>query len=140
MRNLRCVLGLLLAAGCTDGINILIPPENPAAMVDVTGTYDYSGNLPPFSLFGTITFQQAGDAVQVVSTTYGNSNDRALMGQAAIVGNRLDIVLVPVNGDTNFSANVTFLFTEDGERFVVSFSDTNGDMGSIGSYEGERRP
>ena len=128
---------LFLLASCTD-VGVFIPPENPAAMVDVNGTYDYFGGSAQFGLLGTITFQQAGNTVQVVSTTYANAIDRSLMGAAELAGNRLDIVLVPVNGDMDFEAQVTFLF-EDGERFVVSFSDTNGDTGPLGSYQGARR-
>ena len=128
---------LFLLAGCTD--QGFFPSENPVAMVDVTGTYDFSGSGPQFGLFGTITFQQTGNTVQVVSTTYANSNDRPLMGVAELAGNRLDIVLVPVNGDMDFEAQVTFLFTEDSEGFSVSFSDTNGDTGPLGSYQGARR-
>ena len=129
---------LFLLAACTD-VGPFIPAENPAAMVDVNGTYDYSGSGPQFGLLGTITFQQAGNTVQVVSTTYANAIDRSLMGTAELAGNRLDIVLVPVNGDMDFEAQVTFLFTEDGEGFVVSFLDTNGDTGPLGSYQGARR-
>ncbi len=109
-------------------------------MVDVNGAYDYSGTGPQFGLFGTITFEQTGDTVRVTGTTYSNANDRSLMGEAGLAGNRLDIVLVPVNGDMDFEANVTFIFSEDSETFVASFSDTNGDTGPLGSYEGARRP
>lgn len=129
---------LILLAGCTDR-GTLFPVENPGAMVDVTGTYDFFGSGPQFGLFGTITFQQTGNTVQVVSTTYANSNDRPLMGVAELAGNRLDIMLVPVNGDMDFEAQVTFLFTEDSGGFVVSFLDTNGDSGPLGSYQGARR-
>ena len=128
---------LFLLAGCAD--QSLLPSENPGAMVDVNGAYDFFGSGPQFGLFGTITFQQTGNTVQVVSTTYANSNDRTLMGVAQLAGNRLDIELVPVNGDTDFAAQVTFLFTSDSEGFTVSFSDTNGDTGTLGSYQGTRR-
>ena len=77
--------------------------------------------------------------MRVTGTTYANNaNDRSLMGEADLAGNRLDIVLVPVNGDMDFEANVTFMFSEDSETFVASFSDTNGDMGPLGSYTGTR--
>ncbi|HEX5135492.1 MAG TPA: hypothetical protein VFY93_00840 [Planctomycetota bacterium] len=112
--------------------------ELPAAVVDVTGTYDYTGS-PGYFLRGTITFQQTGTTVVCTGTTYVNSNDRQLEGTATIVGNRLDITLVPINGDLDYEADVSFLFSPDGNQFCCGFSDTNFDTGPLGSYTGVRR-
>jgi hypothetical protein len=76
--------------------------------------------------------------VRITDTTYENSSDRRLEGEATLQGNRLDIQLVPQNGDTNYRADVLFLFSEDGNEFCVEFSDTNGDAGELGTYRGTR--
>jgi hypothetical protein len=104
----------------------------------VAGTYDYAGTFGHF-LRGTVTFEQAGEMVRVVNVTYENANDRPLVGEAMLEGDRLEIVLVPENGDTDFHADVTFVFSADGDNFSVAFSDTNGDTGILGSYLGTRR-
>jgi hypothetical protein len=76
-----------------------------------------------------------------VNTSYDNSSDRALESAfTPLHGNRLDIVLTPRNGDTNYRADVTFIFSDDGDTFCVEFSDTNGDTGGMGSYRGVRQP
>ncbi len=87
---------------------------------------------------GTITFAQEGDTVRVVNTTYDFGSDRALEGEAQLQGNTLLITLVPRNGDTDYRADVTFVFSGDGDEFCVSFSDTNGDAGELGSFVGVR--
>jgi hypothetical protein len=107
--------------------------------LDVTGVYRYQGDRSPFLLRGTITFEQTGDMVRVVDTTYDNANDRALEGLGTLVDNRLDIVLVPINGDLDYQAEITFLFSPDGATFCCGFSDTNDDAGPLGSYFGERQ-
>ena len=112
--------------------------QMPTAVVDVTGTYRYSG-APGHFLRGTITFAQTGTTVQCTGTTYDNAADRELEGEAMIDGNRLVITLVPINGDLDYSALVTFHFSPDGEEFCCSFDDTNGDVGSMGSYTGLRQ-
>jgi hypothetical protein len=120
-----------LLAGCT------CPPEIPTAKVDVSGTYSYSGDSI-FLLRGTITFEQEEDVVRVTGVTYENSRDRDLVGESVLRGNRLPITLVPKNGDTDYRADVTFLFSDDGETFCVEFSDTNGDAGGMGTYQGTK--
>jgi hypothetical protein len=112
--------------------------ELPAAVVDVTGTYRYTGT-PGHFLRGTITFVQAGTTVVCTGTTYDNANDRELEGTATIVGNRLDITLVPINGDLDYEADISFLFSPDGSQFCCAYSDTNLDMGPLGSYTGVRQ-
>lgn len=130
--------GLLAGAGCPGaGSQDPCPQEDFQASVNVAGTYRYFGTRP-FLLIGTITFEQEGDLVRVTDTTYENSGDRRLMGQATLQGNRLNILLVPQNGDTDYLADVTFLFSEDGNEFCVEFSDTNGDAGELGTYRGTR--
>lgn len=109
---------------------------NGEASIDVAGVYRYSS--PTFQLAGTITLEQEGEVVRVVNTTYDFEDDRALMGEARLQGNLLDITLVPINGDTDYRANVRFTFSLDGDRFCVEFSDTNGDSGEQGSYTGVR--
>jgi hypothetical protein len=145
----RPVLVVLAAAAAISGMSILAcignplpdggdcPAENPAAAVNaVAGTYRYSGdNL--FLLRGTITFEQQNNMVRVTDTTYENSSDRRLRSEfTALQGNKLVAVLTPINGDTDYRADVTFLFSEDGRRFCVAFSDTNGDTGDMGTYVG----
>lgn len=112
--------------------------ELPAALVDVTGTYRYTGS-PGHFLRGTITFVQTGTTVFCTGTTYDNANDRELEGTATIVGNRLDITLVPKNGDLDYEADITFLFSPDGDEFCCGYSDTNNDTGPLGSYTGVRQ-
>jgi hypothetical protein len=112
--------------------------ELPAAVVDVTGTYQYTGT-PGHFLRGTITFVQTGTTVVCTGTTYENSGDRELEGTATIVGNRLDMTLVPTNGDLDYEAEVTFLFSPDGNQFCCGYSDTNDDTGPLGSYTGVRQ-
>ncbi|HOB73395.1 MAG TPA: hypothetical protein PKG54_02615 [Phycisphaerae bacterium] len=144
-RTYRCLVGsglliatlpLLAGSGCP-AQQEPCPEENSAAVVNVAGVYRYFGTRP-FLLIGTITFEQEGDLVRVTDTTYENSNDRRLMGEAVLQGNRLEIQLVPQNGDTNYRADVLFLFSEDGNEFCVEFSDTNGDAGDLGTYRGTR--
>ena len=116
-------------------------PAQGGAVPLVEGTYDYRGFAPPlpYALRGTIAFEQVGDLVRVTNVTYANSFDRPLVGEANLVGDRLDIVLVPENGDTNFQADVTFIFSADRNTFEVAFSDTNGDSGNLGDYVGTKR-
>ena len=135
-------LGLLGSMACTR------TPERPecppvidaGASVVVNGTYRYAS--PIFALRGTIDFAQQGELVQVTDTRYDNApRDRSVVGTAALAGNRLDIRLVPKNGDTDYTANVSFVFTEGGRRFCVpQFSDTNGDTGGDGSFFGLASP
>jgi len=133
----------LLFAAC-DSSDGSAPPavvwdceELPLAVVDVNGVYRYSGP-GAYRLRGTITFEQVGATVRVIGTTYDNANDRELEGEGTIVGNRLDIVLVPINGDVDYSADITFHFSPDGNEFCCAFSDTNDDTGPMGSYIGVR--
>jgi hypothetical protein len=136
MRSAPIVLLLGLLAGC---------PSDPAAPAPagvgpprVAGTFRYQGSAVEFLLRGSITFEQEDDRVRVVEVTYDNSNDRALVGEGVLHENVLDIVLVPENGDTDFEADCKFVFSADGSRFDVEFSDTNGDAGPLGSYVGNR--
>ena len=76
--------------------------------------------------------------VRVTDTTYENAFDRALEGEGTLESNRLAITLVPKNGETDYSAEVLFLFGEDGETFCVEFDDSNGDTGPMGTYRGRR--
>lgn len=103
------------------------------------GIYDFMGSSAPFGLRGTITFEQDMDVVRVLTTTYANSADRSLKGEATIVGDTLTIDLVPVNGQMDFSAACVFVFSADRATFEVQFDDTNGDNGPLGSYVGQRR-
>ncbi len=125
---LACVNGPMGSSDC--------PAEDPIAQVDVAGTWRYSG-ADIFKLRGTITFEQQGSQVRVTDTTYDNSGDRRLQSEfTPLQGNKLVIVLTPKNGDTDYRADVTFLFRPDGDRFCVEFSDTNGDSGPMGTYTG----
>ena len=107
--------------------------RTPDASVDVGGTYRYAG-----ALRGTIRLEQTGGTARIVNTTYENANDRPLVGTGSLAGNVFDVRLVPENGDTDYEAEVTFVFAEGGDTFCVEFSDTNGDRGPLGSYTGRR--
>jgi hypothetical protein len=142
MRSRIAVLALLLAA-CNSSDDapagaVWACEELPAAVVDVTGIYRYTGT-PGHFLRGTITFVQTGTTVVCTGTTYDNAADRELEGTATIVGNRLDITLVPINGDLDYEADITFLFSPDGNEFCCGYSDTNLDTGPLGSYTGVRQ-
>jgi len=115
----------------------LCPGPDAGALVTVAGIYRYEGDSP-FLLRGTITFEQDGDTVRVTRVTYENSADRPLVGEGTLHGNRLDIGLVPENGDPDYHAQVSFLFGADGATFCVEFADTNGDTGPMGTYTGRR--
>ncbi|MEE9298187.1 MAG: hypothetical protein V3V29_04045 [Acidimicrobiia bacterium] len=105
----------------------------------MSGTYQFVGEEIPNTMKGTITFEQEGDLVRVTGTTYENNPSRELKGEATIKGRRLEIVLVPINDDPTYEAEVLFIFSEDGNTFEVSFTDTNGDEGDMGSYTGVRQ-
>ena len=107
--------------------------------LDVSGTYQFVGEEVPNTMTGTITFQQEEDLVRVTGTKYENNPSRELKGEATIKGTRLEIVLVPINDDPTYEAEVLFIFSEDGDTFEVSFTDTNGDEGDMGSYTGVRQ-
>jgi len=129
----------LLACGGAgpDAATAPCAPEDPGAAVAVAGIFRYEG-ASPFLLRGTITFEQSGDTVRVTSVTYENSADRPLVGEGTLSGNRLDIELVPENGDPDYHALVTFLFGDGGSTFCVGFADSNGDAGTQGTYTGAR--
>lgn len=113
--------------------------EDPSASPNVAGTYRYASSRG-FALTGTIVFAQTGRHVEVLETTYDNADERPLEGAATLAGNRLDITLVPVNGDTDYDARVGFLFDAATSAFCVTgFTDSNGDSGGAASYLGERQ-
>lgn len=133
-----------MVVGCAgDGLPKRTPPVEcsevaPDATPRVAGLFDYASQVSP--VYGTIRFEQTGDEVRVTDTTYANANDRALEGTGALEGNRLRIVLAPKNGDTDYEAEVDFVFAEDGDTFcLLAFTDTNGDEGGPGSHYGRRR-
>ncbi len=134
--------GALFVAGCGSGGSgggDACPVDSPLTAVNVAGTFEYGqGLVGPYTLRGTISFTQSSADVNVTGTTYENANDRDLIGQGTLVGNRLDITLVPKNGDPDYSAEVTFLFGDGGATFCVAFTDTNNDAGPMGSYRGSR--
>ena len=112
------------------------PAEDPSAMINVNGFYQYTGDSL-LKLRGSITFEQQGNMVRITDTTYDNSGDRRLKSDLfALQGNKLVASLVPQNGDTDYRADVTFIFSEDAQRFCVEFNDTNGDSGRLGTYTG----
>ena len=131
-------MSVLMLLGCNRGPLLPCVDEDVSAGINVIGTFDYSGSWG-FPLSGTITFEQDGDVVRVVDTTYDVGNDRRLMGEGTLVGNVLEITLVPQNGDTDYRADITFVFGSQGRDFCVLFSDTNGDAGDLGSYRGVRQ-
>jgi hypothetical protein len=115
-----------------------VAPTTDLSTLDVSGTYQFVGEVPN-TMKGTITFEQEGDLVRVTGTKYENNASRELKGEATIKGTRLEIVLVPINDDPTYEAEVLFIFSEDGDTFEVSFMDTNGDEGDMGSYTGVRQ-
>jgi hypothetical protein len=137
MRFAPVLLLALLLAGCSS--DPAAPAPAVIGMPQVAGLFRYQGGATGFFLRGSITFEQEDDLVRVVAVTYDNANDRPLVGEAVLHGNVLDIVLVPENGDLDFEADCQFVFSADGSRFEVEFSDTNGDNGPLGSYVGTRQ-
>ena len=126
-----------LAMGCAPGPTC--GPEDPSASPNVAGTYRYA-SAHGYALTGTIVFAQTERQVQVLETTYDNADDRPLKGATALVGNRLDITLTPLNGDTDYDARVGFLFDAATSAFCVTgFTDSNGDFGGAASFHGERQ-
>lgn len=133
---------MMAAAGCDS-----TPPPapfacakaDPAAAVDVGGRFRYASNYRDFWMRGTILLAQTGKMVEVTETVYDNADDRPLKGAAELQGNRLDVSLVPINGDTNYRAEVSFTFGAGGANWcLLMFSDTNGDTGGLASYYGFR--
>ena len=116
-----------------------VTPTTGLSTLDVSGTYQFVGEELPNTMKGTITFEQEGDLVRVTGTKYENNPSRELKGEATINGTRLEIVLGPINDDPTYEAEVLFIFSEDGDTFEVSFTDTNGDEGDMGSYTGVRQ-
>ncbi len=114
------------------------PPADPDVEVAVAGVYGYYSQV--FALSGTITFAQQGNRVSVLETTYDGADDRSLLGEAELAGNRLDMTLTPANGDTDYSADVSLIFDDGGASFCLAqFSDTNDDAGGEGTYRGRQR-
>ena len=140
--SLVFVGGFFGLMSCTLDLSGPCVEENRPTEIDVSGVFRYRvGDPLDFSipmLSGTITFTQDGDTVRVVDTTYDFAQDRALEGEAQLEGNKLVIRLVPKNGDTDYIADIIFLFSEDGSEFCVEFSDTNDDTGALGSFVGAR--
>jgi hypothetical protein len=144
MSRFIVLAGLLLClpAACTQGDgyapSTCPAPVDAGAAVGPSGVYRYASSV--FVLRGTITFASEGSVVRVTDTSYDNApRDRALGGRATLAGNRLDIKLTPTNGDTNYTADLAFVFTDEGRRFcVLGFSDTNGDVGGDASFFGQR--
>jgi hypothetical protein len=134
---LRLGLPAACLLACTEAQPALepCPPRDAAAAPDIDGVYRYRS--PIFALRGTITFARQGDRVSVLDTTYDNAADRALIGQAPLQGNFAAFTLAPSNGDTDYQAEVDFVF-EDGAFCVTRFSDSNDDVGAEGSYRGTR--
>lgn len=131
---------ILVACASSDSARVKLPTcpaHDSSARPSVAGTFRYSSLR--FGLSGTIVFEQQGESVRVVDTSYDQHDDRPLEGESALEGNQLDILLVPKNGDTDYSAQVRILFDESGDSFcLASFSDTNGDQGGEGTYTGSR--
>lgn len=139
------VLLCALQSACTPLNNQPCPEVNETAEVSVFGVYRYFGggmnelSGMSFRLSGTITFVSEEGLVRVTDTTYDFAGLRRLQSEpAAMQGNRLRLLLTPQNGDEDYRADVEFVFSEDGSRFCVGFSDTNNDMGGLGSFAGNR--
>lgn len=136
----RAVIASVAVSACQGGDAPRLPdcPAHvPGAPPAATGTFRYSSVL--FGLEGTITFEQTPTVLSVLDTTYDHADDRALSGDGTWDGNIATVALAPRNGDTDYSASVTFSFSADGNEFcVVEFSDSNGDAGGEGTYVGVR--
>ncbi len=156
MAFVASVVTAVVAAGMLIGANCAIlplappdasnnPPENPEAVINVAGTFRYTGQGESatgatFVLSGTITFEQQGNQVRISDSTYDFAGLRPVAGDfTELQGNRLVAVLTPINGDTDYVADVTFIFTADGNEFSVGYQDTSGDHGELGSFRGVRQ-
>jgi hypothetical protein len=113
------------------------PELDEEAAPAVAGTFHYESLV--LGLSGTIVFEQDGQQVRVIDTTYDQDEARALVGEAPLTGNHLNVVLTPKNGDTDYSARVRLAFDAAGDEFcLLSFTDTNDDVGGEGYYTGSR--
>jgi hypothetical protein len=131
--------GSLGGCGSSPATPLTCAAPDSAAQVQVGGSYQYASSSHKFHLRGTITFAQTDAVVEVTDTFYENARDRALGGVGELRGNRYDVGLVPLNGETNYRAEVSFVFGDGGRNFcLLGFSDTNGDKGGLGSYYGFR--
>lgn len=132
-------LSLVVGCGGEPATPFPCATPDPAAQVEVNGAYRYSSSSSRYHLRGTITFAQAGSRVEVTDTHYDNARDRAVGGAADLLGNRYDVTMTPLNGDTNYTAQVSFVFGDGGKNFcLLGFTDTNGDTGGLASYFGFR--
>ncbi len=138
--------GAVAAAGCTPQTLVEdCADEREDATIDVAGVFRYAGNgvnadtEGSFNLSGTITFEQQDNMVRVTDTTYDSGGLRRLESEFAdLRGNELFLALTPINGDTDYEAEVKFVFSEDGNEFCVEFTDANSDQGTLGSFTGVR--
>jgi hypothetical protein len=114
--------------------------EDPAATVNAAGVYRYAGegtNVSGYSflLSGTVTLEQDGNLIRVADCTYDSPGLRPIESEwTPLEGNKAAMKLVPRNGDTDYVADVTFIFNDGGGEFCVAYMDTNGDMGDMGSF------
>jgi len=149
--TIRAFLGLLaclmLAGGCVMDVAVesCATEDENAPVLQVGGTYRYSGtgvnanSGQTFRLSGTVTLEQSGNMVRVSDSTYDNINLRPVESTfAELDGNRLFLLMTPINGDEDYMAAVKFVFNEEGTEFCVEYQDTNSDMGELGSFRGER--
>lgn len=123
------IFGILNFAG-RDLSDVAAAPDGPVP--DVSGTFEWLAEISganTYTITGLIAFEQEGTRVSVGPNTHSNPSNRELVGEADLTGNVLEIVMVPKNGDTDYTANVTLRFEADGSRFAGEFTDTNNDFG-----------
>ena len=109
-----------------------ISAEPTASIPNVDGIYEWIAEIRganTYTLTGTITFEQDGPTVSIANTIHSNPANRDLVATADLEGNVLNMMMVPRNGDTDYTADVTMRFTSDGARFESEFDDTHDDFG-----------
>lgn len=150
-RSFRSALVVLVGTWALGGCAIDVSVESCATedenapVLQVAGVYRYSGtgvnanSGQTFQLSGTVTLEQSGNMVRVSDSTYDFINLRPVESLfAELDGNRLFLLMTPINGDEDYMAAVKFVFSDDGTEFCVEYQDTNSDMGDLGSFRGER--
>ena len=133
-------LALLVPAAARSQEALPPPGESP-----ILAWFDFEGEAVETGPYTLIAYEDARGSVRL-TTRYRLSGFRSVEIRdvagdgdfAELQGNRLETVLTPINGDEDYVANVTFLFSEDGNSFCVAFNDTNRDAGELGSFRGER--